>query len=1283
MRLGQVVDDRFTIEAPGGSGGMGDVFRARDEKDGATVALKILRPGAERETERFAREIKILADLDAPGIVRYVAHGFVGERPYLAMEWLEGESLAARLNRAPLTAGEAVELGIQVAKALAVAHQKGVIHRDLKPNNLQLVDRDVAKVKVLDFGVAQFDGLGSTGDGLTRTGAIVGTVGYMSPEQARGDKGIDGRADLFSLGCVLFKCLSGRAVFHGDDVLAILLKVVIEEAPRLSNLRDDLPPALVDLVAAMLSKLPSERPSSAAAVAAALDALGHVEAGIARAAVVKPTLTDSEQRVLGVLLVQPNAFTATERAATIDAARAAALPFQGRLETLAAGLLAVTLTRTSGATDGASQAARCALALRAVLPHAAMSLATGRGLVDRSMPVGDAIDRAAELLRVGGGERKGIRLDEVTAGLLNPRFEVDGDRHGLILRGERDLAEAARTLLGKPTPFVGRDRELDEILGLVRSSFEESRPAIALVLGPPGAGKSRLRHELTARIRAEHGAATLWIGRGDPMRAGSAFGMIGPVVRREAGISDDEPLGVKQQKLRARVARHVDPAEAQRVGEFLGELAGVPFDPAASVKLAAARLDPSLMADQLRRAFDDFLAAETRSAPLVLVLDDLHWGDLPSVEYVDAALGQLGERPIFVLGLARPDVEEVFPRLWKQRGPHIVHLHALRKKGARELVRTVLGDGADAATVDRLVELSAGNAFYLEELIRAAAQGRGDRLPETVIAMVQARLASLDGEARRLLRAASVFGQVFDAGGIAALVDSDVASGTVQVDLLLGRLVEQEILARRDDASRRALDGYAFRHALLRDAAYAMLTEQDKMLGHRLAGEFLEQAGESDPLLLAEHHERGGARAKAADAYRRAAEDAREASDFAAAIARAERGLACGAGGRLRGVLLAIKAESHRWRGEVTEAEEPALDACTELPKGSIAWYAACGEVAMSSGRLGHVDERRRLEVELEAAEPEPGAEGARWLACERSVVLLRLAGLLDEAARLAAHIAPSESRLEHDPFLRARLLHARADRGRIAGDNARYVEMMIRAVDAYDATGHERDSASARMSVGYGLVEMGCDAEGERWLREALAIGARMNLWQTRAEALHNLGPALARVGRPAEAITAEREAVAVFAAQGDRLMEGASLAYLSLILKGEGDLDAAERPARRALVLLASWPTVLCLALAAMADIELARGNAKEALALVREGMTTFEALKEIEAGEALLGALLAECLLATGDEAGARGAAKAAEARLFARAAKITREDWRSSFLEKVPDNARVLAIAARVR
>src|SRR5206468_2433641 len=162
---------------------------------------------------------------------------------------------------------------------------------------------------------------------------------------------------------------------------------------------------------------------------------------------------------------------------------------------------------------------------------------------------------------------------------------------------------------------------------------------VALVLGPPGAGKSRLRHEVTSRIRAEHGAATIWIGRGDPMRAGSAFGVIGPMLRREAGISDDEPLGVKQQKLRARVARHVD-----------------------------------------------------------------------------AALAKLGERPVFVLGLARPDVEEIFPRLWKQRSPHVVHLHALRKKGARELVRTVLGDAADAATVDRLVELSAGNAFYLEEL---------------------------------------------------------------------------------------------------------------------------------------------------------------------------------------------------------------------------------------------------------------------------------------------------------------------------------------------------------------------------------------------------------------------------------------------------------------------------------------------------------------------------------------------------------------------------------------
>src|SRR5262249_20762656 len=155
-----------------------------------------------------------------PSIVRYVSHGVTDEgRQFLAMEWLEGEDLADRLQRGPLDPADAVTLGRRAAEALAIAHARGVVHRDVKPSNLFLVAGDVARVKVLDFGIARIP---SGAQAPTRTGNRVGTPRYMSPEQVRGVRGVDARADVFALGCVLFACLTGRAAFTGTDELAVL-----------------------------------------------------------------------------------------------------------------------------------------------------------------------------------------------------------------------------------------------------------------------------------------------------------------------------------------------------------------------------------------------------------------------------------------------------------------------------------------------------------------------------------------------------------------------------------------------------------------------------------------------------------------------------------------------------------------------------------------------------------------------------------------------------------------------------------------------------------------------------------------------------------------------------------------------------------------------------------------------------------------------------------------------------------------------------------------------------
>ena len=235
----RVLAGRFHLLAQAGAGGMGAVYRARDLTTGATVAVKILTGREVREAQRFDQEGAILAGLVHPAIVRYIAHGVAdsGAR-YIAMEWLDGEDLATRLEREHPTIAETVALARRTAEALAHAHRMGVVHRDIKPGNLFLPGGAIDRLKVLDFGIAR---LTSGARKLTRTGSVIGTPGYMAPELVRGARDITPRADVFSLGCVMFQCLTGRAVFEAEAPTALLAKILLVEPPRVRDVAPQIP----------------------------------------------------------------------------------------------------------------------------------------------------------------------------------------------------------------------------------------------------------------------------------------------------------------------------------------------------------------------------------------------------------------------------------------------------------------------------------------------------------------------------------------------------------------------------------------------------------------------------------------------------------------------------------------------------------------------------------------------------------------------------------------------------------------------------------------------------------------------------------------------------------------------------------------------------------------------------------------------------------------------------------------------------------------------------------
>ena len=176
------------------------------------------------------------------------------------------------------------------------------------------------------------------------------------------------------------------------------------------------------------------------------------------------------------------------------------------------------------------------------------------------------------------------------------------------------------------------------------------------------------------------------------MTTGSPFSIASQLLRGAASIQDGEPDAVQRQKLRARVARLMGGSpELGRICDFLGELVGIPADQP-SVQLRTAQRDPTLMADQIRRAWEDWVAAEVESYPVLVIIEDLHWGDLPSVKLIDAMLRRAKSLPLMVLAVARPEIAEVFPRLWSDRGLHEVRLSDLSRKAADKLVRAALGE---------------------------------------------------------------------------------------------------------------------------------------------------------------------------------------------------------------------------------------------------------------------------------------------------------------------------------------------------------------------------------------------------------------------------------------------------------------------------------------------------------------------------------------------------------------------------------------------------------------
>lgn len=295
----------YEIVAALGSGGMGEVYRARDTRLGRDVALKIMvsrladNPAAQA---RFEREAKAVAALSHPNVLALFDYGESGGTLFTVSELLQGETLRDRLAARPLPQRKAVEYAVQMARGLAAAHERGIVHRDLKPENVFL-NRD-GQVKILDFGLVRVTGDGpdmtETGSPtVTRSGIVLGTVGYMSPEQIRGHTA-DERSDLFAFGAILYEMLAGRRAFQGDSAVETMNATLRDEPPELPAA---VPPALSRLVWHCLEKRPEERFRSAHDLAFNLEALAEPSIVGAQGALALPPVAKRRRWSVPLLLI--------------------------------------------------------------------------------------------------------------------------------------------------------------------------------------------------------------------------------------------------------------------------------------------------------------------------------------------------------------------------------------------------------------------------------------------------------------------------------------------------------------------------------------------------------------------------------------------------------------------------------------------------------------------------------------------------------------------------------------------------------------------------------------------------------------------------------------------------------------------------------------------------------------------------------------------------------------------------------------------------------------------
>lgn len=977
---------RYQIRGLLGKGGFGAVYRGFDAQLDRPVAIKVpLLKNADSDFEkRFLVEARQLAKLAHPGIVTVFDVSADKGLCYIVSDFLDGLNLKQWLTKNKSNWIESALIVANIADALAHAHAMSTVHRDIKPDNILMVDRSEGLRPVLvDFGLAISEDAASADE----RGQIMGTPNYMAPEQARGrGHRIDGRTDIYSLGVVFYRMLCGRLPFRSANLTDLLDQILEDEPQPPRQLVHSIPGEIEKACLKAMAKQVTKRYTTAADFAADLrqavarhqpsGAMSTIGLAAPAAGVSEPTTPsvstanptppsaiqvsdppsaqagssrefsstirrarEAERRQVTVMYCRSDLFESPEFMENLDPEEQhevlgeyqkicedSVQQYAGTvIESTSQGLL-VAFGYPVAFEDAAQRAVRSALGIRDGIAkfnkqlkkqnglsiayrigiHTGLAVAEDKGDVsvrDSLSIVGEPRNVATRM--VDSAKENSVVITGSTNQVTSGYFVCEKLGTQSIRGSSKPLELFAVTGESKAksrfellesielTPLIGRDTELS-VLCERWSLASESTGQVVQLIGDAGMGKSRLVHEIKEHVRqSDHGLVIEWLC--SPYHRNSSLYSATEFFQRQLGFAAETPPGEKLDTLVAHLAKHH--LDAPEVVPLFAALLAIPL----SGRFALPEVSPQRIMELTLQAMLDLLREYSYEQPVLFIVEDLHWIDPTSLDFIARLVDESASDGILSLLTFRPE----FKTPWSSKAHQTqIALNKLTKNQVAEMMRKRTGiNNLPADVIAQVVDRTDGVPLFVEEFTKVVAEAAESvdgnsslrvsvefdlhSIPTTLQDLLLSRLNRMES-LHDVVQVAATIGRECSHELLAAV--TEVADATLQEEI--SKLVKAEILFQRGRPPRAR---YLFKHALIQDAAYQTLVKKKRQQIHQKIGSVLEsefpQLVETQPELLAQHFSEAGDVAKGIDYCLKAGKRFQERSANAEAITQFQKGL--------------------------------------------------------------------------------------------------------------------------------------------------------------------------------------------------------------------------------------------------------------------------------------------------------------------------------------------------------------------------------------------------------